>query len=195
MTKIDLEALSMPRPAVPRSLYMRLLHESSLPSSTRWVLATIAWSARADGTSSYLSVTAISSRTGLGDRHCQRIIRSAISMGWLGASPRPGRTNDWLLAAPAATLEGWSPGRGGVTPRPGGGDTQTTRRKNLGRTQEVRARVARRKWCGGCAEDTRLLQPVEGGPMRRCPECHPQVEPLRGTAKPARSAPRSGAGK
>ncbi len=116
MAKIDPGALSLPRPAVPRSLYMLLIHRSSLPPTTRFVLVTIAWSARSDGTRSYLSLASISSRTGLSQRHAQRIIASSKQLGWLEVAPRPGRTNDWLLAAPADVLEG-------CHPRQGGGDT------------------------------------------------------------------------
>jgi hypothetical protein len=167
---------------------MLLIHQSSLPPSTRFVLVTIAWSARSDGTRSYLSLAAISRRTGLSQRHAQRVIASSRQLGWLEVSPRPGRTNDWLLAAPAAVLEGCHPRQGGVTPTSGGGDMGVTRRKNLGRTQEVRARVARRIWCGVCAEDTRQREDPDNGTMRRCEECHPLRKPLRGPAKPPKSA-------
>jgi hypothetical protein len=63
-----------------------------------------------------------------------------------------------------------------------------THRKNLGRTQEVRARVARRNWCGVCAEDTRLRDDPDGGPVRRCAECHPMRTTLRADSKPPKSA-------
>ncbi len=116
MPKIDPQTLILPRPAVPRSLYMRLIHQSSLPPTTRFVLVTIAWSAHSDGTGSYLSLAAISSRTGLSSRHAQRIIASAKKVGWLESSPHPGRVNGWVLAAPATALEG-------CRPRQGGGDT------------------------------------------------------------------------
>jgi hypothetical protein len=100
---------------------MLLIHQSSLPPSTRLVLVTIAWSARSDGTRSYLSLASISRRTGLSQRHAQRVIASSRQQGWLQVQPRPGRTNDWLLAAPAGALEGCHPRRGGVTPTSGGG--------------------------------------------------------------------------
>jgi hypothetical protein len=186
--KIDPQALLLPRPAVGRSLYTILIHQSSLPPTTRLVLLVIAWSARKDGTGSYLSLAAISSRTGLSRRHAQRIIASSKQLGWLEVQTRSGRANDWLLAAPDAVHRGCHPRQGGVTPTSGGGDMGVTRRKNLGRTQEVRARVARQPWCGVCAEDTRLRDDPDGGPMRRCPECHPLRKPLRGPAKPPKSA-------
>jgi hypothetical protein len=109
-------------------------------------------------------------------------------MGWLEVQPRSGRTNDWILAAPASVLEGCTPVQGGVHSSAGGGALGDTRRKNLGRTKEVRARVASRDWCGGCNEQTRLREDPDGSAVRRCPECHPMRKPLRGPAKPPQSA-------
>ncbi len=123
MPKIDPQTLILPRPAVPRSLYVRLIHQSSLPPSTRLVLLTIAWSARRDGTGSYVSLVTVSTRTGLKLRRCQQIIASARKAGWLESSARPGRTNDWILAAPAPVMEGCTPVQGGVHSSAGGGCT------------------------------------------------------------------------
>jgi hypothetical protein len=187
MLRIDPGEVMAQRPAVGRSLYVRLIHQSALPPSMRLVLLVIAWSARADGTGCYLSLAAVSTRTGLTPRRCQQLIASARQDGWLVAVARPGRTNDWLLAAPAPVLQGCNPVQGGVKPTSGGGEAHFTRRKNLGSTQEVRARRARRAWCGVCAEETRLRQDPDGGTVRRCPECHPLAEPLRGPDKPHRS--------
>jgi hypothetical protein len=121
MPKIDPGDVISLRPAVPRSLYVRLIHQSSLPPSERLVLLVIAWSAQADGTRCWLSLAAISSRTGISARRCQELIASARKGGWLAVSPRPGRTNDWSLAAPAAILKGCDPAQGGVRPTAGGG--------------------------------------------------------------------------
>ncbi len=109
------------RPAVPRSLFVRLVHQSGLPPSTRLVLLVVAWSAGADGTGSYLSLAAIAARTGLSARRAQEHLASARSLGWLESSPRSGRTNDWLLSAPAATVDPCDPPQGGgATHRRGG---------------------------------------------------------------------------
>ncbi len=188
MPKIDPGDVKLPRPAVPRSLYVGLIHQSSLPPSTRLVLLVIAWSAHKDGTGCWLSLTAIATRTGLTKRYARKVVASSISLGWLVSSPRPGRTNDWILAAPATVHRGVPQDRGGGPPGPGGEVPQDRGRKNLGRTKEVRARVARRAWCGVCAEDTRLREDPDGGTVRRCQECHPMRKPLRGPAKPPQSA-------
>jgi hypothetical protein len=109
------------RPAVPRSLFVRLVHQSGLPPSTRLVLLVVAWSAGTDGTGSYLSLAAIASRTGLSARRAQEHLASAVALGWLERSARSGRTNDWVLSAPEAMVDPCDPPQGGgATHRRGG---------------------------------------------------------------------------
>jgi hypothetical protein len=161
------------QPAVPRSMFVRLVHQSDLEPSLRLVLLVLAWSARADGRGCFLSVTTLAARTGLGTRRVQQLTARARSLGWLTVEPRPGRTNDWVLSAPAGLHNPRTPVQGGVKPSAGGGEAQFTHRKYLGRTQEGAARPARRRWCGECEEETRLTMDSDGRDVRRCPKCHP----------------------
>jgi hypothetical protein len=162
-----------PRPAVPRTLFLQLVFQSDLEPSTRLVLFAIAWSSRADGRGSFLSVPTVASRTGLGERRVQQLLAVARRVGWLGSEPRAGRTNSWVLTAPAEVHNPRTPLQGGVKPSSGGGELGFTHRKYLGRSQEGAVRAARRRWCGECEEQTRLVSDPEGANVRRCPKCHP----------------------
>ena len=117
-----------PRPAVPRSLFVRAVHKSGLPPAARHVLVTVAWSAGRGGRGSYLSVTAIADRTGYSRQWVKRLLIDCKRVGWLAAEPRAGRTNDWVLTIPAACVQepsegaarasgGFAGERGGVRPR------------------------------------------------------------------------------
>ena len=91
-----------PRPAVPRSLFVRAVHGSELPPAARHVLVTVAWSAGRGGRGSFVSVAAISERTGYSPQRVKRLLIDCKRAGWLAAEPRAGRTNDWVLTVPAA---------------------------------------------------------------------------------------------
>jgi hypothetical protein len=183
MSTVDRSTPTDVRPAVPKSLFVRLVLNSGLPPSTRHVLHVVAWSAHRDGTGCWLSLAAISSRTGIGHRHVQRILASSLKEGWISVRARPGRTNDWALSAPADALHPRHPGRGGVTPRSWGGDTQVTRRYDLDSTQDAHVRAARLPWCGRCDEQTRLTEDDDGRNVRRCPACHPLADAPSGRRK------------
>ncbi len=123
MSTLDAHTPTNVRPAVPRSMFIRLVLNSDLPPSTRHVLHVVAWSASRDGTGCFLSVTAIAARTGYKPRRVQQLLASCRAVGWINVNSRPGRSNDWVLSAPADALNPRTPVQGGVQPSAGGGCT------------------------------------------------------------------------
>jgi hypothetical protein len=183
MSTVDRSTPTSVRPAVPRSLFIRLVHNSDLPPSTRHVLLAVAWSAQRDGTGSYVSLATVAARTGLGRRRVRQLLTSSRELGWINVQPRPGRVNDWVLSAPAGALHPGTTVPGGGKPSSGGEELGFPRRKDLGRTQEARVRAARLPWCGRCDEETRLTEDDDGRNVRRCPGCHPLADAPPGRLK------------
>ena len=185
MATVGLSTAGAPRPAVPRSLFIKAVYSSSLPPGARLVLLAVAWSAGRGGRGSYLSRTAISARTGYSRERVKRLLSDCKRAGWLAADPRAGRSNDWILTVPAVAHSGMSEASardhggvahdpGGGRPRPPGGSPTTP----VGRTQEgliTHPRPARLPWCGLCDEKTRL-QDLDDGSVRRCPKCHGKAD-------------------
>jgi len=130
MATVGPAAAVAPRPAVPRSLFVRAVYKSELPPAARLVLVTVAWSSGRGGRGSFLSRSAISERTGYSVKRVQRLLTDCKRAGWLAAEPRVGRCNDWVLTVPAACVQEPSEGPG----RASGGLTGEARRKESGRT-------------------------------------------------------------
>ena len=173
------------RPAVPRSLFVRAVFKSDLPPAARLVLLAVSWSSGRGGRGSYLSMTAVSERTGYSRERVNRLLIDCKRAGWLAAEHRAGRTNDWVLTVPAALCtepsEGAARASGGFAGEEGplhgrrGGSSPA---KTVGRTQEGLSRdprPARLPWCGLCDEKTRL-QELDDGSVRRCRKCHGKAD-------------------
>ena len=196
MATVGPTAAVAPRPAVPRSLFVRAVFKSELAPAARLVLLAVAWSAGRSGRGSYLSMAAISERTGYSRERVNRLLIDCKRAGWLAAEPRAGRTNDWVLTVPAAEISAelgpssalWTElsegaarasgalaGEGGP---PHGRGGPPSRARGVGRTQEeliTHPRPARLPWCGLCDEKTRL-QDLDDGSVRRCRKCHGKAD-------------------
>lgn len=191
--------------AVQRSPFAKAVQASDLPASLKLLLLVLAWNGPADGSDRWQSNRQLAQACSLSERRIRQMTSAALSLGWLLADPRPGRTNLWQLAMPAhLKLVATAPStpathyrggeathdQGGGNPLPGGEATHCLPvvvvrgpRENAGGSvpQVPKSHPGWPSWCGHCNPDTRHIE--RGNSSARCPDCSPLLRTASGRLK------------